>query len=57
MFRDLGYADATRFISQFCPGHGDYTEERRAWVDELSLDDLLREARELQASGALPPRS
>ena len=48
LFRELGYADATRFISQFCPGHGNYTEERRAWADDLSLEELIEEAKAVQ---------
>ena len=38
---ELGVADTIRFISQFTTGHGNYTEERRAMFDGMSLDDVL----------------
>jgi len=30
-----------RFMMQYDPGHGDYSRERHAIFDELSLDDVL----------------
>lgn len=39
----LGPGDAIRFIQQFDGGRGDYTHERHAWLDGLSLDEVLRE--------------
>lgn len=39
--RELGVADAIRFINQFNTGHGDYTEERRSLFEGMSLDDIL----------------
>jgi hypothetical protein len=41
----LGISGAMRFLMQYDPGHGDYTEERRALFSELSLDDVLAEIR------------
>ena len=41
----LGRAGMIRFLQQFDPGVGDYTEERREWTSKNSLDDLRREAR------------
>ena len=40
----LGRAGMIRFLQQFESGNGDYSRERRAWVDETSLDDLKRQA-------------
>lgn len=37
----LGIAGAIRFLMQYDPGHGDYTEERRQLFRDLSLDDAL----------------
>jgi hypothetical protein len=41
----LGVVDAIRFIQHFSPGYGDYTKERRQWLDQLSMDDFLAEMR------------
>jgi hypothetical protein len=37
----LGISGAMRFLMQYDPGHGDYTEERRALFGDLSLDDVV----------------
>jgi hypothetical protein len=36
----LGRADMIRFLQQFETGRGDYSQERHAWVDRLSLDEI-----------------
>ncbi len=41
LVESLGVVDALRFIQYFSPGQGDYTQERRAWVDHTSLEDVL----------------
>lgn len=42
----LGISGAMRFLMQYDPGRGDYTEERRVLFRDLSLDDVLAEIRE-----------
>jgi hypothetical protein len=37
----LGPADAIRFIQSFDPGEGDYTAERHAWLDHLTVDEVI----------------
>jgi uncharacterized membrane protein YGL010W len=37
----IGIVDTFRFVNQFTSGHGNYTEERRALFDHLTLDDIL----------------
>ncbi len=37
----IGIADTIRFVNQFTTGHGNYTEERRALFDHLSLDEIV----------------
>lgn len=37
----LGVADTFRFVNQFTTGHGNYTEERDALFDYLTLDDIV----------------
>jgi hypothetical protein len=46
--REIGSADTMRFIGQFSTGTGNYTEERAALFDHLSLDDVLAEIRAQQ---------
>ncbi|NDJ19226.1 hypothetical protein [Myxacorys almedinensis] len=44
----LGYVDAVRFLKQFDNGSGDYTQERRQWLDHLSLDDIWADLQQRQ---------
>jgi len=46
--REIGAADTMRFLGQFSTGTGNYTEERAALFDHLTLDDVLAEIRENQ---------
>jgi hypothetical protein len=39
----LGVSGAIRFLMQYDPGHGDYTEERREIFASLTLDQALAE--------------
>ena len=39
----LGVVDAIRFIQYFSPGKGDYTRDRHQWLEQKSLDDVLRD--------------
>ncbi len=45
----LGPVGMARFLQLLRPGIRDYTAERHKWLDGLTLDDLIREARELDA--------
>jgi hypothetical protein len=49
----LGPAGAMRFMMQYDPGHGDYTQERQEIFAELEIDDLLAAIRrpETESSG------
>jgi hypothetical protein len=40
----LGRADMIRFLQQFETGNVDYTKERHAWVDRVTMEDVEREA-------------
>ena len=44
LVRELGYADALRFLLQYESGYGNYTEERRTMLPPVTADDLTREA-------------
>ena len=43
----IGWVNAVRFLRQYDPGSGDYTEERRTILPEWDAETLLRKAREL----------
>ncbi len=38
--REMGIADAPRFLNQFSSGSGDYTSERDQWLGNLSLEQI-----------------
>lgn len=44
----LGWVNAVRFLRQYDPGSGDYTEERRTLLPNWDASTLVREARKLQ---------
>ena len=48
LFRELGYVDAVRFIHLIGAGRGNYTEERRDWIDRVTMDELIAEIEEIQ---------
>ena len=56
LVRELGPADAIRFINQFSTGHGNYTASRDATFGELTLDQLLLDlkGRPGEATGPSP---
>ena len=41
----LGMADAIRYLQLFDPGTGDYTRERRQWLDRLTPNEVSRAVR------------
>lgn len=49
LYARLGLVDTIRFLNQFTTGFGNYTEERRAFVDQQTLEDSLAEVRAFQA--------
>jgi hypothetical protein len=48
--REFGLGGLARFLMTHRSGKGNYTEERREWVEKLSLDDILRD---LEAIGGI----
>lgn len=51
----LGPAGAMRFMMQYDPGHGDYTQERQEIFADLELEDLLASVRR-QGTGSADDR-
>lgn len=43
----LGVSGAMRFLTQYDPGVGDYTKERRGLFAGLTLDEALRRIEEM----------
>ena len=43
--RHLGVIGTVRFLRQFIGGEGDYSVDRRGWVDGWDLDSLMEEIR------------
>lgn len=41
--KEMGVADAVRFLSQFGTGQGDYTQERRQLFEGLTLDEITEQ--------------
>jgi hypothetical protein len=44
----LGWVNAVRFLRQYDPGAGNYTEERRTLLPEWDASTLVQQARGLQ---------
>lgn len=43
LFRELGPVGMVRFLQQFETGHGDYSNDRRTWLDQLTIDEAAAE--------------
>ncbi len=48
LVNSLGIVDAICFIHQYDSGSGDYTKKRHEWLDNLTMDDILRDMENLQ---------
>ena len=46
--RELGVVETARFLSQFGTGQGNYTEERAALFEGVSVEELIEEAQRLR---------
>ena len=49
LYRELGLVNTIRFLNQFTTGFGNYTEERRALLEQQTLDEVLADLRRYQA--------
>ena len=47
--RELGAVETARFLSQFGAGQGDYTKERKALFEGVTLEELIEEARQFRS--------
>ncbi len=49
LVREMGVARTLRFLGQYQNGQGNYTDDRASFLADSSLDDLLEQARALDA--------
>ena len=54
LLRELGPADTAGFLQQFDQGKGDYTQERHAWLDGLTLDQVVQGVQEVRSKKIEP---
>ncbi len=40
LLRDLGPVNFIRFLQQFEPGQGDYTQDRSQWLDAMTPEQI-----------------
>ncbi len=67
LFKEMGVVETIRFLNQFSVGRGDYTKDRRKWLDKITMDDAIAQIKsgkksaqpiasaDLQGSAALRP--
>ena len=48
LMRELGIANTARFLQQFSTGSGNYTEVRKDFYEDRTLDDLIQEIKSSQ---------
>lgn len=53
----LGWVNAVRFLREYDPGSGNYTQERAALLPDLSLDELTAEIERIQGGTGSTPGS
>ncbi len=44
--QELEVAEMIDFMRQFNPGKGDYTKDRAAWLDGITMDEIMHELAE-----------
>jgi hypothetical protein len=47
LVQSLGITDTIRFIQYFNPGSGDYTKERHQWLEQTSLEEVLKQIKQI----------
>jgi len=47
--KELGSVGTAYFIRQFSTGHGDYTAERDSLLQGITLDEVIKEVREIDS--------
>ncbi len=52
--KELGPYGMARFLRTFRTGTGDYTRDRHKWLDGLTMDEILKDLRDIQSRAELP---
>jgi hypothetical protein len=47
LFKEVGVANTIRFLNQFSTGYGNYTEERENFFEDLTVNDILAQVKNL----------
>ena len=50
LFKEVGVANTIRFLNQFSTGYGNYTEERENLFEDLTLDQVLVQLKNVELS-------
>ena len=53
LVRELGPANALRFLGLYQVGAGNYTEERDRWLSHLSLEEIHAEIKRMRLTGEI----
>lgn len=48
LYKELGIVNTIRFLNQFTTGYGDYTKEREQLFENLSLDVIISEIKQMR---------
>ena len=53
LVRELGPANALRFLHLYQPGEGNYSTEREQWLGRLTLEEIDAEIKHMKLKGEL----
>ena len=53
LVRELGTANAIRFLHLHRTGSGDYTRDRERWLEGLTIEKVEEEIRQMKLRGAI----
>jgi hypothetical protein len=53
LVRELGAANAVRFLHLYSTGHGDYTRDRDRWLSGLTIEQIEEEIRKMKIRGEI----
>ena len=53
LVRELGAADALRFLHLCGGGQGDYTQDRDKWLGGLTIEQIEEEIRQMKSRGEI----
>ena len=51
LLQELGPVNLVRFLQQFETGYGDYTQERREWLDQYTIKEIAQDIQRRRDAG------